>query len=99
MMGKKKKSDEQSTEELLAEADAMMAQLDDMIGMQLEKIDTIIKKATVYTVVWALVTAAVYYYWPSTWYYWAPAFLAIITLASLIFAVVMKKKLSKKINE
>ena len=96
-MGKKSKNkdDETSIEETMAEAEAVMARLDDMMAMQHEKIDAIVKKASVYSVLWILVAAVVYYVWPTAWYYWIPAILAVTTIASLIFALVMRRKMPK----
>ncbi len=94
-MSKKKKENKESFEETIAEAEAVMGQLDDMIAMQHEKIDAIVKKASVYSVLWIIIAAVVYYVWPTSWYYWIPAILAVTTIASLIFALVMRRKMPK----
>ncbi len=89
------KDDDLDFDNAIREAELTMAQLEDMMAVQREKMDTLFKKAVVYTILWSVVTAIVFYVWPDNWYYWIPAVLAIVTVATLVFIMVLRKKMPK----
>lgn len=89
------KDDDLDFDKTMKEAEETIAQLDDMLKVQREKMDTLLKKSVVYTILWSVVTAIVFYAWPDSWYYWIPAVLAITTVATLIFILVLRRKMPK----
>lgn len=90
--------DDLDSDDIMERLDETLKGLDQLMDTKMEQINTGAKKVMVHSVVWVLVTIALYYFFPGKWFIYIPAVLAVLSTGSLIFIVITRKKLMNKLK-
>ncbi len=88
------KDEDLDLDRTIKESEETLKQLEDMMKIHQEKMDVLFKKTLIYTILWCVVTAVLYYVWPDQWYFWVAAVSAILYSLTFIFVIVMRRKLN-----
>lgn len=93
------KHNDQNIDEITEEFEKIKGSLDELIDLQRQKAETAGKKATIYGVLWSAVAAVIYLFAGAKWYFWVAFVIALVLVATSIFANTILKKKLKSIDD
>ena len=83
-------------EDMDEKVDAAQASLDAMMELETGKMDAVMKKSLIQSIIWPIVALFIYKMWPTEWYFWIPTVTASFCIASLMLIIIMRRKLKKQ---